>query len=201
MSPRSKEQFAEMREESRKNILDAALELFGERGYHTTSISQIARKAGTSQGLLYNYFDGKSHLLEEIYKIGFAELERYIDELENRQLTRTKLTKYLESVLRHILENDKFWRLFYSVVIHAGTVEEIAPFVARYMKSSMRRMTELLERIGADKPEEDAYIMGAMLDGVAIMLISIQSLEEKERFVRRAAELIVKTFYQSRRRR
>lgn len=200
MSPRTEEQFAEMREASRTKILDSALELFGERGYHATSISQIARKAGTSQGLLYNYFDGKSHLLEEIYKRGFAEIERFIEEFEEHKLTRANLTKYIESMFRAMLEHEKFWRLFYSIFVHHASAEEVAPFIERHMQASMTRMTTMLERLGSERPGKDAYILGSMLDGVAIMLISIPSPDAREPLLRRAAELITKTFYQSRRR-
>ncbi|RMG72236.1 MAG: TetR family transcriptional regulator [Bacteroidetes bacterium] len=40
MSPRSSEQWDEMREQSRAKILEAALELFGSQGYHATSITR-----------------------------------------------------------------------------------------------------------------------------------------------------------------
>lgn len=44
-------------------ILDAALTLFATQGFHKTSVDQIARKAGVSKGLTYNYFDRKEDLL------------------------------------------------------------------------------------------------------------------------------------------
>ncbi|HEY6906435.1 MAG TPA: helix-turn-helix domain-containing protein, partial [Ignavibacteriaceae bacterium] len=52
MSPRTKEQFEKLRESSRTEILNAALELFAQNGFHGTSISQIAEKAGISKGLM-----------------------------------------------------------------------------------------------------------------------------------------------------
>ncbi|NLV20203.1 MAG: helix-turn-helix transcriptional regulator, partial [Bacteroidetes bacterium] len=41
MSPRTPNQFEMMREEKRNLIMDTALELFSQKGYHTTTISQI----------------------------------------------------------------------------------------------------------------------------------------------------------------
>ncbi len=49
MSPRTKAQFEEIRQKSRENIENIALELFALKGYHATSISQIAKKAGISR--------------------------------------------------------------------------------------------------------------------------------------------------------
>ena len=65
MSPRTKQQFEDIREEKRSLIMKVALELFAEEGYHNTSISKIASRAGISKGLLYNYFDSKEDLIKD----------------------------------------------------------------------------------------------------------------------------------------
>ena len=78
MSPRTKQQFEGIRITTREKILSVALELFAKKGYHAASISQIAKKAKISKGLMYNYFKNKEKLLEEIIQEGFnslAELE------------------------------------------------------------------------------------------------------------------------------
>ncbi|NOR33588.1 MAG: TetR family transcriptional regulator, partial [Bacteroidales bacterium] len=48
MSPRTPEQFEEIRESRRQQIMDAALELFASEGYSHCSISQLAVHAGIS---------------------------------------------------------------------------------------------------------------------------------------------------------
>src|ERR1700691_1391867 len=65
--PRRPEQFEEIREKSREKILSAALELFGNKGYDATSIDSIAKKAGISKGLIYNYFESKKSILLAIF--------------------------------------------------------------------------------------------------------------------------------------
>ena len=44
-------------------IIDAALEVFGEKGYYTATISEIARKASVSEATIYEYFGSKEDLL------------------------------------------------------------------------------------------------------------------------------------------
>ncbi|MFP4475096.1 MAG: TetR/AcrR family transcriptional regulator [Desulfatibacillaceae bacterium] len=44
-------------------ILDAAVRVFAERGYHQTTISQIARQAGVADGTIYLYFKNKEDIL------------------------------------------------------------------------------------------------------------------------------------------
>ena len=48
----------------RQEILDAALMLFGEKGYERTSIADIAKAVGVAQGLCYRYFPSKEALFD-----------------------------------------------------------------------------------------------------------------------------------------
>jgi len=47
----------------RSQVLGAAIELFGKRGYHATTVQQIATRAGVSTGLVYQYFGDKEDIL------------------------------------------------------------------------------------------------------------------------------------------
>nr|MDP2192832.1 TetR/AcrR family transcriptional regulator [Rhodoferax sp.] len=49
--------------ERRGQILRAAVKLFSEKGYYTTTIQQIAKEAGVSIGLIYQYFGDKDDIL------------------------------------------------------------------------------------------------------------------------------------------
>ncbi|MDE6893690.1 MAG: TetR/AcrR family transcriptional regulator [Lachnospiraceae bacterium] len=60
----------EQKEARKIQIIQATLDLFVERGYYGTKTSQISRKAGISEGLLFHYFPTKEILLEELVNIG-----------------------------------------------------------------------------------------------------------------------------------
>lgn len=66
--PRTKEQNEKIREEARNRIINAAIKLFSLKGYHGTSISDIAKEAQISKGLAYNYFESKQDLLRAIFE-------------------------------------------------------------------------------------------------------------------------------------
>lgn len=53
-------------ESKKRLILQVATEVFAERGFNETTISQIARKAKISEGSIYNYFESKEDLLFSI---------------------------------------------------------------------------------------------------------------------------------------
>lgn len=63
--------------DKREAILDAALELFVERGFYGTAVPEIADRAGVGAGTIYRYFDSKEALVNAIYreqKMRFAEI-------------------------------------------------------------------------------------------------------------------------------
>lgn len=51
---------------TRERIVMAAMELFWEKGYHSTSIADILRKAGANSGSLYHFFPAKQDLLTAV---------------------------------------------------------------------------------------------------------------------------------------
>jgi TetR/AcrR family fatty acid metabolism transcriptional regulator len=73
------------------SIIDAALKVFGEKGYHNATISEIARTAGVSEATIYEYFGSKEDLLfaipDEITSqaVDFLEaMSPYIKGAENK---------------------------------------------------------------------------------------------------------------------
>ena len=61
-------------DERKQEILDAAIKVFARKGYEKTSISDIAKEIGISQGLCYRYFPSK----EDMYDAGIDEYATYI---------------------------------------------------------------------------------------------------------------------------
>ena len=53
--------------DKRQAILDATLKLISERGFHGTSMSQVAKEAKVSTGIIYHYFASKDELIDELY--------------------------------------------------------------------------------------------------------------------------------------
>ena len=53
-------------EDKRRLILDAAVRVFANKGYHASRVGDIAEEAGVAHGLLYHYFRSKEELLETI---------------------------------------------------------------------------------------------------------------------------------------
>ena len=54
------------REATREELLGAALEVFGEKGYAATTISDMVSAAGVTQGTFYLYFKNKADIFSEL---------------------------------------------------------------------------------------------------------------------------------------
>jgi TetR/AcrR family fatty acid metabolism transcriptional regulator len=52
----------------RAQILDAAAKVFAQKGFHATTIKDIAKAAGIAEGTIYNYFENKTALLLGIFE-------------------------------------------------------------------------------------------------------------------------------------
>jgi TetR/AcrR family fatty acid metabolism transcriptional regulator len=54
--------------DKRRLLLDAAIHVFAEKGYHAARVGDIAREAGVAYGLLYHYFGSKEEVLESVFR-------------------------------------------------------------------------------------------------------------------------------------
>ncbi len=125
MSPRSKEQFEAIREEKRALIMDAALEHFARDGYHNTTITHLAKHAGISKGLMYNYFESKEELLTAIINRSMNEVSAYFDPDKDGILTEEEFELFVRKYIMVIREKVVFWRLFIQLMLQKDVREQL----------------------------------------------------------------------------
>jgi len=166
MSPRTKQQFEEIRENKRALIMRCALELFANKGYYSTSIKEIANKARISKGLLYNYFQSKEELLQEIIIQGLETLGNMIDPDHDGIITTGEM-KFMIDEMFHILKDHKIFLMLYFSILTQHDVMLIAGKEIGSFLDNMIRMLEAYFRVrGSSDPSADANLFGAILDGV-----------------------------------
>ena len=117
MSPRTSKQFEEIREEKRNLIMDTALEHFANQGYYATTINHIAKHAGISKGLMYNYFESKEALLEAILQKSVIEIYKYLDIDEDGSLSEAEFEFFVRKISVVLYEKKSFWRLFFQLLM------------------------------------------------------------------------------------
>ncbi|PRX25128.1 TetR family transcriptional regulator [Orenia metallireducens] len=83
------------------SIINAALKLFSNNGYHKTTVSQIAKEAKVAKGTVYWYFDSKKQLFQAIILTG---VERLTSQIESRVKEKDDVLDKLKSIVMIYLE-------------------------------------------------------------------------------------------------
>ena len=65
-------------DDKRRRLLDAALKMFAERGYHGVAVPEVAAAAGVGTGTLYHYFENKQVLVNELYRDAKLRLRSHL---------------------------------------------------------------------------------------------------------------------------
>jgi AcrR family transcriptional regulator len=124
MSPRTPKQFEEIREERKTLIMDVALQHFANEGYHATTINHIARHAGISKGLMYNYFESKESLLTAIINRSVLEIYEDFDADRDGYLSEKEFEFFVLRISQMLRENQAFWRLFFQLLMQTEVREQ-----------------------------------------------------------------------------
>ena len=174
MAPKTSEQFEEIRKRSQENIQAAAFELFARRGYAQTSISQIAKAAGVSKGLLYNYFDSKEDLLLRIVEQAIEEGEEAMSVMFSEELSaQDKLHLILEGSFQMVLAKPEYWKFMTSLALQTEVAQQIEPLVKKKTDMALQAAGAIFEELGYENADFEAYTFGATLDGIMMHYISL----------------------------
>ncbi len=160
-----------MRESSRAAIMQAALRLFAERGYHATTISAIAREAGIAKGLVYNYFSSKQELLEQVVLLGFREFENVMPALATARHPAERLQRLFELSETLTREKTEFFRLYFMVLLQVNRDERLREVIHRYSQILFDQAAAILRELGVREPETEARVLSALLDGIGLHYI------------------------------
>jgi AcrR family transcriptional regulator len=171
MSPRTKDQFEEIRQKSRENIEKIALELFALKGYHATSISQIAEKAGISKGLLYNYFKNKEQLLDSVVMKVYDEIMRIV-QMSGNLPAEKQIEQMIIQTIDHLKKNISFWRLYLFLIHQSDVQKKLSDLYEKMRDDYMNYVVKLFEEIGSENPAMEAMMLGTMFDGIGINYVT-----------------------------
>ena len=114
MSPAPSRQPRMPREERRRQLLDAAMQVFVEHGYHGTSMDDIAVAAQVSKPVLYQHFPGKHELFMDLLETQVQVLSTALTEAlsstdDNRERVRATIRAYFQFMDR----TDRAYRLLF----------------------------------------------------------------------------------------
>ena len=140
---------------TKQRLLDAASELFAQKGIDLTTIDDITQGADVAKGTFYYHFTDKNEVISELIRQVMAELVRLMEE---RCLAATDLTSLLESIIQiHIDFFSSRWEdfvLYYQgradLILKEGYTGLELPFL-EYLES-IENLVESVVKQDLEKP-------------------------------------------------
>ncbi len=116
--------------------MDVALVHFANNGYFKTTINHIARHAGISKGLMYNYFESKEELLTEIINRSLAEISKYFDPDNDGYLSEEEFDFFIRKLFLILREKISFWRLFSQLIMQKDVRDQLLKSFSGHVSST-----------------------------------------------------------------
>lgn len=102
-----------MKEEKRKELIESAIRLFAEKGFHLTSVQDIVADCQMSKGAFYHYFPSKEALHLAIFKYYFEEIFRWVKRVEQENLNPwERMKKQLYAPFELIKKQKAFFVMY-----------------------------------------------------------------------------------------
>jgi AcrR family transcriptional regulator len=176
------------RHERRRQLLDAALEVFVSRGYHAAAMDEIAERAGVSKPVLYQHFPGKLELylalLDESVDILVETVREALrSTTDNKQRVGATFGAYFEFVAG---QGQAYRLVFESDLSNESAVRDR---LERAQRESAALISQLVRK-DAGLTEEEAHLLSVGLVGLA-QVTARYWLSMRDVMPREAAEQIV----------
>ncbi len=119
MSPRTKAQLEAVKEAAREKILDAGLLLFARQGVAATGVTEIAREAGVSLGLLYHYYASKEELFAALVKMAMEGAKETLAACQEAG-TAAEQIREISRLACGVLRRENQTAYYFLLLIQAG---------------------------------------------------------------------------------
>lgn len=176
--PRTKEHNQQIKDERREQILAAALQLFANKGFAATKISDISSVTGISQGLIYHYFPSKNEVFHVLIGTAINKMNDAATNLEKLLLTaKEKIILATESLFNGLDGNPdtaNFYFLITQTAISDSFPEETKQIIREKNHIKYEIMTRIFREGQKDgtvidfPAEEMTTLFFATMNGIAL---------------------------------
>lgn len=154
-------------------IVTAALMLFAEKGFHATSMAEVAAAAGVSKGLAYNYFASKDALLLAIIEQATGRMIEVASTLNLTGGYQVALHGFLDQYGRSLKENHTYLTFQLSLLFQPDLKLLAAQPLRDRANQLLAMAQDMFTRAGAPHPSQTARRFISELDGIALHYLSV----------------------------
>ena len=176
----------QLREERRRQILEAALTVFTQKGFNAANVSDVAAGAGVSQGTIYWYFDSKEELFQAAILYAFTDFGEMTLGAFQHYTTATEKLRALAQAMEDFADMaEGLFMLFLGYWASSDRREESAQVwvdLLRQYKDAVAGVIEEGVRKGEFRPVDAEGLVWALLaayDGLAAYGMFIPEMDLK----------------------
>lgn len=170
MSPRSASVNEELRRRSRDRLLQATVDLVGERGFEATTLGDIADRAGSARGLISYYFPGKRQLFQSaVHRLMHLTLEEALERRpapEGAQAGSESLARAIDAILGLAVDRPVLMRAHM-----AGILQQEGFVQCPEQQRLATLLLETVQRYGSSDPHADYPLLRALLMGAVVAVL------------------------------
>jgi AcrR family transcriptional regulator len=196
MSPRP-----DVSEERKDQIIDAASEVFTEKGFQKARMDDIAEKSGLSKGALYWYFKSKDDIVIGIFDRIFSREAKDLETLVSSADTASdRLLQYTERVTQDVKRLLRFAPITYEFLSLAFRNRYLQKAFKHYLKEHMDILVPIIQE-GIDSgefravdPEEAAIAVGAIFEGTLALWVYDNELVKPDYHIQTGIQFLIESF-------
>ncbi len=168
MAPKTKKQFESIRNSRKEAIMETAMRLFADNGFDGVSVSMLAKEAGISKGLLYNYFDSKEALLKEIIIEGVKRMISPFDKINKGKITREIIIRFIDINFETMKTDRRYWQLYVSVISQPKVMAMVRSEFMEMITPFLNMVSVYFKEKGVSNSFAYSFLIGSLMDGIAI---------------------------------
>lgn len=193
MSPRPN-----VSDERKAQIINAAEDVFTQKGFNEARMDDIADETGLSKGTLYLYFKSKDDLIIAILDRMFQREMKQMEGLDQADLSAADaIWKMTEAVTNNILGFVRLVPIVYQFLALAFRNKYVQKALKKYINQYIDTITPIIER-GIKSGEfrkvnarEVAIAMSAIIEGTLLLWVYDRDLVEPEKHIRSGIKLLL----------
>lgn len=171
--PRTQQEYERIRQEAKEKIRRSAMELFIKKGYHATSISDVAKEAGISKGLLYNYYSGKEVLLAQMVEERIAQTAEVMEGARSLEDPAEQLKMIVEGAINSVYQHPQVFRFYLHLQTQPESDEELIKYSKMLVGENAKQFEiqcKIFEELGVEEPRKRSLYFSSTLQGSMLMI-------------------------------
>ncbi len=155
--------------EKKKRIIEAGATLFYQKGYHNTNTAEIAKEAGVSTGIVYNYFSDKKDIFLQVVKEYAYALMEPVYQLLSAMKEIQDISQLLDQFIEIFIKSHTISKASHEeMMAMSHSDEDVREIFNRFDMETTKRIVDIMSELGIQttNPREKIHIAIGMIENL-----------------------------------